>query len=67
MGSYEETEEAELKALYPEGSVERRVLEFSRSAHIEEEVPPILLGAFKLLMGISILGGIVGLIAMLSH
>lgn len=55
-------EERELSERYPEGSLERQVLDYSRSESIEEEVPPMLLGTFTVLMGISFLSGIVALL-----
>jgi hypothetical protein len=67
MGYYEDKEEEELKERYPEGSLERKVLEYSSSKHIHDEVPPMLLAAFKVLMGISILMAVVSLVAFLSH
>ena len=67
MGYYEDKEEEELNELYPEGSLERNVLEFSRSAKIEDQVPPMLIAAFKVLMGVTILMAVVSFIAFLSH
>ena len=65
--SVEDVDEKELKERYPEGSLERRVLEYSRSTHIQDEVPPLLLSAFKVLMGITIVMAVASLIAFLSH
>jgi hypothetical protein len=67
MGYYEDKEEEELLERYPEGSIERQVIDYSRSKHIQEEVPPMLLAAFKVLMGISVLMAVVSLVAFLSH
>ena len=58
----QEKEAAELEKLYPEGSAERRILDYSRASHTEGTVPPLLMGAFKVLMGISIVMAISGLI-----
>ena len=67
MGYREEREEQELNQRYPEGSLERRVLQYSRGKQQHGEVPPMLVGAFKVLMGISILMAMATLIAYLSH
>jgi hypothetical protein len=53
MGSKEQ-ENQEIDAKYPEGTTERDVLEYSRSKHIEDDVPPMLLAAFKVIIGITI-------------
>ena len=73
MGYLQDKEEEELKERYPEGSIERRVLDYSRDSikdslkhKQEEEVPPLLLAAFKLLMGITIVMSLVSLVAFLS-
>ena len=66
MGYREDKEEEELNRLYPEGSVERRVLEYSRGKHEHGDVPPLLVTAFKLLMGISVLMAFISLVAFLS-
>lgn len=68
MGYYEDREEQELDEKYPVGSRERRVLDYSRAIHHEkEEVPPMLVAAFKVLMGITVLMAVVGLIGFLNH
>lgn len=67
MGYLEEQEEKELDQLYPEGSRERRALDYSRAMHHQEEVPPMLVAAFKVLMGITVLMAVVGVIGFLSH
>ncbi len=64
---YEDKEKEELDELYPEGSLERRVLEYSMSKHSHDEVPPMLKAAFKVLMGVTMLMAVVGLIGFLSH
>lgn len=66
MGYEEDKEIAELERLYPQGSAERRVLEYSQGTHAEGDVPPLLLSAFKILMGISILVAVVSVVAALS-
>ncbi len=66
MSYSQDKEKQELEKLYPEGSVERQVLDYSRTTHKHDEVPPLLLGAFKILMGISILYAIVSLVAVFS-
>jgi hypothetical protein len=66
MGYQEDKEEEELNRLYPEGSLERRVLEYSRGTHEHGEVPKLLMIAFKLLMGISILMAFISLVAYLA-
>ena len=63
----EDKEQEELDQLYPEGSLERRVLDYSRAKQEHDEVPPMLVAAFKVLMGISILMAVVGLVGFLSH
>ena len=70
MGYFEEREEEELNRRYPEGSREREVLDYSRGAkshHQHEEVPKMLVTAFKVLMGISILMAVTTIIAYLNH
>ena len=59
-------EDQEINALYPEGSVERRVLDYSRSSHPQDDVPPFLVAAFKVLMGITILMTLVALVAYMA-
>lgn len=66
MGYYRDKEEEELKQRYPEGCAERRVLEYSRATHKHEEVPPMLVAAFKVLMGITVLMAVVSLVGFLS-
>jgi len=66
--SYEEDKEWEaLLKKYPVGSPERQALDYSRGDHAQEQVPPMLYNAFKLLMGISILMAVVSLVGFLSH
>lgn len=67
MGYRADKEREELERLYPEGSREREVLEYSRATSKHQPVPPMLVAAFKVLMGITILMGIVSLVALLSH
>lgn len=68
MGYFEEQEEKELDEKYPEGSKERRALDYSRAIHHhKEEVPPMLVAAFKVLMGITAVMALVGFIGFLSH
>ena len=67
MSYSQDKETEELDKLYPTGSDERRVLDYSRATHIQDEVPPLLLAAFKLLMGITAVMGVVFLIGLLSH
>ncbi len=67
MGYEEDKEREELARLYPEGSAERRILNYSQGSHKEGEVPPLLFGAFKILMGISILMAIVSVVALLAE
>ena len=59
-------EEAELNRLYPEGSPERRVLEYSRGKKEHDKVPPMLVNAFKLLMGITIICAVISVGAFLT-
>ena len=59
-------DEEELQERYPEGSAERRVLDYSRSSNIEDEVPPMLAQAFMVLMGITVLMAVAGLVTYLS-
>lgn len=66
MGYWEDKEEEELNRLYPVGSKDRHVLDYSRGKHKHGEVPPLLVNAFKLLMGISVLMGFVSLVGYLS-
>ena len=60
------SEEELLNELYPEGSLERQVLDYSRDHNREgEEVPPMLRSAFRILMGVSLGMGTVSLLAYL--
>lgn len=49
---------------YPTGTVERRILDYSRGEHLDEEVPPLLLKTFKLTMVIT---GVISLIVVLGY
>ena len=64
---YEDKEKEELEEKYPDGSLEREVLEYSKAKKSHEEVPPMLVAAFKVLMGVTVLMAVVGLIGFLSH
>ena len=64
---YEDKEKEELERLYPEGSPEHRVLEYSKAKKHHDEVPPMLKAAFKVLMGVTVLMAVVGLVGFLSH
>lgn len=66
MGYWEDKENELLTKLYPEGTLERHVLEYSQGKHQHGEVHPMLVAAFKVLMGISILVAVVSLIAFLN-
>ncbi len=67
MGAYEDKEAKEIEELYPKDSLEYQVLEYSRACHHQEEVPPMLVAAFKILMGLSGIMAIVGVAGYLSH
>ncbi len=67
MGYWADKEEQELNRLYPEGTVERKVLDYSRKRHGHGTVPPMLLMAFKLLMGISIFTAVISLVTLLNE
>lgn len=58
----EQKDREEVETLYPEGSPEREVIEYSRSTSHKDEVHPMLRTAFWLLMGISSLMAISALI-----
>lgn len=60
-------EEEELNKIYPPGSPAREILDYSRAKHPHQAVPPMLMIAFKILMGISIAAGAVGFIAVLIY
>lgn len=67
MSSKDDIDASEIDALYPEGSREREVLEYSRSTHPKDDVPPMLLAAYKVLMGITIVMAATSLFAYLNH
>ena len=67
MSPLKDRESQELNEKYPEGSIERQVLDYSRAKHIKEEVPPMLFAAFRVLMGVSVLMAVVTVAAYLSH
>ena len=67
MGTQEDNEEREIQALYPEGTLERKVLDYSRASHTPGKVPPLLLGAFRLLMGITLVMTVSAIVAFLNH
>ena len=67
MSYAREKEEEMLNELYPEGSLERKVLDYSRAKRPSEEVPPMLVAAFKVLMGISVLMAVSAFVAYLNH
>lgn len=60
-------EEQELNELYPPGSPARRVLDYSRATHASEVIHPLLVTAFKLLMGISIVMALSAAVAFFLH
>ncbi len=66
MGYYEDKEAEELDERYPEGSVERRVLDYSKATHEHDEVPELLVAAFRVLMGITVLMAVVSVVGFLS-
>ena len=64
----EETKDwEELKEVYPEGSDERRILEYSRASHDHGAVPPMLFNAFKVLVGITLVMSVISLFGYLTH
>ena len=62
-----EKEKQILNELYPQGSKEREILDYSISEHIHDEVPPTLLAAFRILMGISICAAIAAAVAYYNY
>ena len=62
-----EKEEQEINELYPEGSIERHVLEYSRGKPTEEELPRFLVAVFGVLMCITVLMAIAGLVGFLTN
>ena len=62
FGIDEEKERQELRDKYPEGSQERKILEYSMASRHHEEVPGLLKGAFYVLMGITVLMSLAALI-----
>ena len=67
MAKEEEKSWDDLKNVYPEGSEEWKILEYSRASHDRGRVPPMLLMAFKILMGITTVMATVSLIGYLTH
>ncbi len=67
MGYKFDKDEEQINELYPEGSLERNVVNYSRTPHEQDEVHPLLLRAFKLLMGITSVMAIFALIGFMSH
>lgn len=67
MGTSRDKEEEELDKLYPKGTREREVLDYSRSSNPDEPVPPMLLAAFKVLMGVTAVMATVSFIAFASR
>ena len=59
-------EEAELRRRYPEGSPERRILDYSRATHSSEPVPPFLKAAFRILMGVASVMAIISTVTYLN-
>lgn len=53
----------ELKKIYPEGSEEFEILKFSLEKQKQEQVPPMLVSAFKILMWMA---GIMAAVSFLS-
>lgn len=53
--------------LYPEGSREREILAYSEAHHIESEINPLLLGVFKVLMGVTVMIAVLAVIAFFSE
>jgi hypothetical protein len=62
-----EQERKEIDELYPKGTIEREVLEYSMGKPGHEEVHPMLRTAFKVLIGISVIMAGSSLIAFMSH
>ena len=62
-----EKEKEILDEKYPAGSKEREILEYSSSKHEHDEVPPMLLAAFRVLMGISIVMAIAAIVGYYNH
>ena len=56
----------ELQEIYPEGSKEREILEFSTSTSIEEEVPWIFRIGYKALIVLTIYGVLETLVKIFS-
>ncbi|MCB0346207.1 MAG: hypothetical protein KDD66_13905 [Bdellovibrionales bacterium] len=67
MGTSRDKDEEELDKLYPKGTREREILDYSRSSNPDETVPPMLLAAFRVLMGVTAVMAIVSIIAFASH
>ncbi len=53
MAHTQSKEEKELDLLYPKGSREREVLEYSREVNPQKAVHPMLVVAFRILMGLT--------------
>jgi hypothetical protein len=67
MGYKVDKDEEQINELYPEGSLERNVVNYSRTPHEQDEVPAMLMTTFKLLMGITLIMAIFALVGFLSH
>lgn len=62
-----EGERKEIDELYPKGTLEREVLEYSMGKPGHEEVHPMLRSAFKVLVGVSLIMAGSSLIAFLNR